>query len=1129
MVGVRGRMKVRVVTVVAGVLSAGLVGTASATAGAAAAHVVPTATAMASGLPSTAAGGRAPGAFVPVSPARLLDTRNGTGATGPVRAHGTVHLQVTGRGAVPSTGVAAVVLNVTVTAPARAGYVTAYPDGTSRPTASNLNYVARQTVADLVTVKVGTNGRVALTSTSAGTAQLIADVSGYYVAGAVTDPGGFVPVDPARLLDTRRGNGAAGPIRAYGTVQLQVSGRGAVPATGASAVVLTVTVTAPTSSGYVTAYPGGTMRPTASSLNFRARQTVPNHVTVKLGSTGTVALTNSSGGTVHLVADVAGYYLAGPATANGMFVPVNPTRLLDTRIARAPVPAYATTTVSVTHRPGTPTNGVLAAVLNVTAVLPSSGGHVTVYPNIVSRPNTSNLNFTRGAITPNAVMAPLGTDGATLLYNASSRRVDLLADLAGYVLFALPAPAHPEVTAQGSSTCAVTTAGAVRCWGHGAAGELGNGTTQHDAKAPVPVSSLSHGVSHLSSDGNAFCALATGGDVSCWGTGFFLTGIRSVPTAIGALGNAVVEVALSASQLCAVTALHGVVCIQADGSLVPNRDLSGVAALSIGGVFACAALDDGSARCWGDNYFGQLGNGSTISSGTPVRVAGLSHVVQVDTANEGACALTSDKTVYCWGYGWYGGLGNGTTSNSSSPVQVLGVHDAEALSSGWASCVIGTGGALRCWGANNFGEVGSGSPISVEPLPVDVVGLTSGVVDVSAGGSHACAVLASGSLSCWGDNTDGALGDGQDVTASRPVAVTGLGGPVSSVAVDHSHTCAVAGGGAFCWGSGALGTAAGLNPNLSSVPVPVEGERANIAQISGGYGVMCSRSTSGAVSCWGPNATGGLGDGAAEAYSDTPVPVSGILSGATDLSVGSAGHACAVVSGGARCWGSNSMGQLGDGTSTQRPSPVGVVGLGSGVAAISAGGQHTCALTSAGGVECWGNNHYGQLGNGTTGITNGVVQVTGLTSGVVAVSAGYLHTCAIMDDGTVVCWGANSAGQLGDGTTTGSTTPKPVANLPGGAVGIAAGSSSTCATTGNGAFCWGSNLHGLLGDGTVVSSQFRTPVYGIRIGATGVAAGPTRACAIVDGALSCWGDRTDGALGDGSSTRVPTPQAVLGF
>jgi alpha-tubulin suppressor-like RCC1 family protein len=412
---------------------------------------------------------------------------------------------------------------------------------------------------------------------------------------------------------------------------------------------------------------------------------------------------------------------------------------------------------------------------------------------------------------------------------------------------------------------------------------------------------------------------------------------------------------------------------------------------------------------------------------------------------------------------------------------------------------------------------------------MDVVGLPSGVVDVSAGRTHTCAVLASGGLRCWGENTDGALGDGQDVTATRPVPVAALGASVGSVSVGASQTCAVSGGAAYCWGSGDLGSDQTVNHGLSTLPLPVQGQGAGIAQISAGYGGACSRSTSGAVTCWGTNSRGRLGNGSAEPGSDIPVPVSGILSGATDLSVGDEGFVCAVVSGGARCWGSNNMGELGDGTTTDRPTPVPVAGLGSGVAAVAAGGEHACALTTSGGVQCWGNNLYGQLGNGTTAFFAKPVPVTGLSSGVIAISAGYFHTCAVKADGTVVCWGHNDQGQLGDGSTTGSTTPKPVAYLSGGVVAIAAGTRSTCATTTGGAFCWGSNLHGLLGDGTTMPSLVRAKVSGIGVGATAVAVGPTRACAVVDGALSCWGDRTDGALGDGSSTRVPTPQAVLGF
>src|SRR5665648_196897 len=251
-----------------------------------------------------------PGGFTPLSPSRLLDTRAGVGAPkAPVVAGGTVALQVTGRGGVPASGVSAVVLNVTVTAPTRAGYLTVYGDGSPRPLASNLNFIPAQTVPNLVIAPVGANGKVALYNGSTGTLQLVADVSGYYVAGAPSVAGAFGSLAPSRLLDTRAGVGAPkAPVVAGGTVALQVAGRGGVPASGVSAVVLNVTVTAPTRAGYLTVYGDGTTRPLASNLNFIPAQTVPNLVIAPVGTNGKVALYNGSTGTVQLVADVAGYY-----------------------------------------------------------------------------------------------------------------------------------------------------------------------------------------------------------------------------------------------------------------------------------------------------------------------------------------------------------------------------------------------------------------------------------------------------------------------------------------------------------------------------------------------------------------------------------------------------------------------------------------------------------------------------------------------------------------------------------------------------------------------------------------------------------------------------------------------------
>lgn len=291
---------------------------------------------VANPAPALAAAVTTPGGFTALTSSRLLDTRTGlgvaTGTPAPLAAGATLSLQVAGRGGVPTSGAGSVVLNVTVTAPATAGHLTVYADGTARPATTNVSFAGAQTVANLVVSRVGTNGKVSLANISGGTVHLVADVSGYYLSGSATAAGAYTALTPVRVLDTAAGVGVPkAAVSAGASVSLLVAGAGGVPATGVGAVAMNVTATAPTSSGAVTVYPAGVTRPVASNLNITPNRASTNLVVVRVGVGGRVVLFNGSGGTLTLGADVAGYYLAGAPAASGAFGTLAPVRLLDTR------------------------------------------------------------------------------------------------------------------------------------------------------------------------------------------------------------------------------------------------------------------------------------------------------------------------------------------------------------------------------------------------------------------------------------------------------------------------------------------------------------------------------------------------------------------------------------------------------------------------------------------------------------------------------------------------------------------------------------------------------------------------------------------------------------------------------
>ena len=356
--------------------------------------------------------------------------------TGPIGPGATVNLTVVGRGGVPVSGVGSVVLNVTVTNPSASSFVTVWPAGGGRPNASNLNFVAGQTVPNMVVVPVGVGGQVSIFN-YAGSADVVVDVLGWFPAG-----GSFTGLTPARLMDSRPGSPTVdggfantGQVGAGATVGLTVVGRGGVPVSGVGSVVLNVTVTNPSASSFVTVWPAGGGRPNASNLNFVAGQTVPNMVVVPVGVGGQVSIFNYAG-SADVVVDVLGWFPAG-----GSFTGLTPARLMDSRPGSPTVDggfantgqvgAGATVGLTVVGRGGVPVSGVGSVVLNVTVTNPSASSFVTVWPAGGGRPNASNLNFVAGQTVPNMVVVPVGVGGQVSIFNYAGS-ADVVVDVLGW-------------------------------------------------------------------------------------------------------------------------------------------------------------------------------------------------------------------------------------------------------------------------------------------------------------------------------------------------------------------------------------------------------------------------------------------------------------------------------------------------------------------------------------------------------------------------------------------------------------------------------------------------------------------------------------------------------------------------
>lgn len=450
----------------------------------------------------------------------------------------------------------------------------------------------------------------------------------------------------------------------------------------------------------------------------------------------------------------------------------------------------------------------------------------------------------------------------------------------------------------------------------------------------------------------------------------------------------------------------------------------GLLTLSVALASGCT----GSSIIGRSNITGTKDVGADLADGAPADIADatVSEAVSPDATTDDVL----DATAMDAGDATDGDLdaaGDGTVTEMDTP-RDFGVFEAGdptqragQVSAGSFTCVVTLAGAVRCCGANDLNQIGDGTTMA-RNVPTATRSMGSpltGVAQVAAGGVAACARLTTGAVQCWGANAYGQLGDGTTQNRSSAVAVMGLTG-TTDLAAGTNHFCAVlADRTVSCWGRNHLGqlgdgmmAAAGR-----STPAPVTG-LTNVRQVELGQEFSCALLFDGTVRCWGGNTSSQIGDGTGTTRL-TPTPVMN-LSNVVRIAVGDV-HACALlVDRTVRCWGLGTAGQLGDGTGQTRPLPVAVPNL-TNVVDLAAGSSHTCAALLDGTISCWGSNLNGQIGDGSMAARPMPTAVMGV-AGALQVSAGASHSCARLFDGTVRCWGNNDRGQLGDATTMQRTT-----------------------------------------------------------------------------------------------------------
>ncbi len=558
----------------------------------------------------------------------------------------------------------------------------------------------------------------------------------------------------------------------------------------------------------------------------------------------------------------------------------------------------------------------------------------------------------------------------------------------------------------------------------------------------------------------------------------------------------------------------------------------------------------GTVKCWGREQALRLGNNTLNKNETaPFTVPSVGSAKSVRLGFAHVCARLDNNSLKCWGRNDNGQSGDGTTNTiKGTPGAVsLGKTIQSFKTGGHHNCAILTDGTLWCWGANQEGQLGvAGTATCPDPSsPSDTGACVPTPVQVSLGGKqvshvklglfHTCSMLKDETLHCWGDNRYGQVGVGGTTDQGTPQSINFGGEKTKGMALGLNHSCAVlANGTVQCWGDNQYGQL-GIG---GASPLTVDLTK-KVKSVQSGDGHSCAILEDKSLWCWGKNDFGQVGVGTSRAFYDLPQNVSTLGVKAVSVTVGQ-GRTCAILNDDTLwCWGKNGVGQVGVGNTTNVTTPTQVT-LGGNVDSVKLGGLHTCALLQDDSLKCWGDNDEGQVGMGDTTDYNTPQSISFSGGSVGTVSLGDKHSCVLLIDDTVWCWGKNDEGQVGDSNLgTDRTSPVQVTFsracswcVP---TELRSGDNHSCAimydnlnpNRAKQIYCWGRNDEGQLGNNLDLTDRDGprnvSGFYSSEL-AEVLEVGPSNGCVILGdsditdsgdstGILTCWGKNDFGQTG----------------